>query len=159
MKSFKSLEELNQFLTEELGLPPLPEGQIPDFDEAVGFQVRVEDEDEANEAESKVDSYIEFSTRQLELIMAQRDEARELYERELVNHMQCHTMVEEHIKKVRAQGYAEAIAAGLFPSIPFERLPGEQQETLMKRAYASIAHIDDIRETLAQADANGATIQ
>lgn len=157
MKSFKSLEELNQFLTEELGLPPIPEDQIPDLDEAVAFRVRMEDE--AEEAESKVDSYIEFSTRQLELIMAQRDEARQMFEQELQAHQECHVNTIQAFKQIRAQGYAEAIAAGLFPSIPFERLPEEQQETLMKRAHASIAHIDDIRQTLAQADAAGATLQ
>jgi flagellar biosynthesis/type III secretory pathway protein FliH len=155
MKSFSSLEELNQFLTEELGLPPLPEGSIPNLDEAIGFKVRVEDE---ADQPSEVDGYIDFSTRQLEHVMAQRDEARELYEAELANHMQCHSMVEQHIKQVRAQGYAEAIAAGLYPGTPFERLPEDQQETLMRRAHASIAQIDDIRETLAASDlVNGTT--
>lgn len=80
MKLFTSLEELNQFLTEELGLPPLSNGSIPNLDEAIGFKVQVEDE---ADQPSEIDGYIDFSTRQLEHVMAQRDEARALYEQEV----------------------------------------------------------------------------
>lgn len=72
--------------------------------------------------------------------------------------MECHEHTIEAFKQIRAQGYAEAIAAGLYPGTPFERMPEDQQETLMRRAHASIAQIDDIRETLAASDlANGET--
>lgn len=153
MKSFTSLEELNQFLTDELGLSPLPEGSIPNLTEAAGFHVRIEDE---ADQPSEVDTYIDFSTRQLEHVMAQRDEARALYEQEVQAHMKCHGHTIKAFKQIRAQGYAEAIAAGLYPGTPFERLPEDQQETLVRRAHASIAQIDDIRETLAANDlANG----
>lgn len=149
MKTFDSLEELNEFLVSK-GMEPISPNDVPDFDGAVGFRVRKVDEEIGP---SDLDLYIDFSTRQLEHVMAQRDEARKLYEHELEAHVTCHDKIDDVITKVRAQGYAEAVAAGLYPGTPFERLPADQQETLMRRAYASIAQIDDIRQTMMANDA------
>lgn len=107
------------------------------------------------------DSYVEFTSKQIVRIVeerdqaiAQRDEARGVAEAEIDAHTECHHNMAAHIGQVRVQGYAEAVAAGLFPGVPFERLDQNQQEVLMRQAHQSIENIDAIRAEYAT---NGVT--
>ena len=161
VRTFTSLEDLNKFLEEELGVAPLP--LTPEQAEGATFNVRMESEetDQApddhrlEELQAKLESYIEMSTDQLALVIRQRDEAIELADRweerardEHQSHYECHENFEEVLHKVRVQGYAEALAQGLFPGKPFETLPEAQQKALMRQATSSIASIDDIRSSM-----------
>jgi hypothetical protein len=82
------------------------------------------------------------------MLTNQRDEARKLYEEEYRAHVQCHETFEEILHQIRIQGYAEGIAAGLYPGKPFETLTEEVQETIMCQAGAGINKIDEIRSEL-----------
>lgn len=102
------------------------------------------------------DSYVEFTSKQIvrlveerDTAIAQRNEARKVAEDEIDAHTECHGHMAAAIKQIRAQGYAESIAAGLFPGVPFERLDENQQEVLMRQAHQSIENIDAIRAELA----------
>ena len=77
-----------------------------------------------------------------------RDEARELAELERSAHMQCHEGFEEVLHQVRIQGYAEALAAGIYPNKPFETLKEHVQEAIMRQATAGVTKIDEIRSDL-----------
>lgn len=169
MKMFTSLEDLNKFLTEELGLSPLSQEVVdegiaiamaqagPDAEEATAsFSFQIPDQEEAQEDPSVIDedafnSYVEFSSEQIARITRERDEAIAAAQQEVRDHMECHEHMQEHLHQVRVQGYAEALAAGLFPGIPFETLKEEHQEVLMRQAHGGIDKIDGIRAEIAAA--------
>jgi hypothetical protein len=94
------------------------------------------------------DAAVAFSLDQIAMLMDQRDEARELLEIERRAHVQCHEGFDEIIHQVRIQGYAEAMAAGIYPGKPFETLPEDVQTTIMHQASAGIEKIDEIRGEL-----------
>jgi len=62
--------------------------------------------------------------------------------------MQCHEGFEEILHQVRIQGYAEAIASGIYPGKPFETLSEDVQTTIMRQATVGIEKIDEIRGEL-----------
>lgn len=161
VRTFTSLEDLNKFLEEELGVAPLP--LTPEQAEGATFNVRMEgeetdqapDDHRLEELQAKLESYIEMSTDQLALVIRQRDEAIELAGRweerardEHQSHHECHESFEEALHKVRVQGYAEGVANGLYPGKPFETLEQSVQDAIMRQAQASIAHLDDIRSSM-----------
>lgn len=177
MKMFTSLEDLNKFLTEELGLAPLPQEVVdqgiaaavaqagPDAEEAVAtFSFNLTDGEQASPVETPdvvgyseddFNSYVEFSSEQIariskerDVALSQRDEAVAAAQQEIKDHLECHEHMQLHIHQVRVQGYAEALAAGLFPGVPFERLEQQHQDTLMQNAQLNIARIDEIRAEL-----------
>ena len=147
---FTSLSDLNIFLASK-GLPSLDEvtiakglaeSGIPGF---ASFGIDTDEEAPAQTDDDDHDAAVAFSLGQIAMLMRQRDEARDLAEAEHHAHMQCHEGFEEVLHQVRIQGYAEAIAAGLFPGKPFETLDQTMQETLMRQATAGIEKIDEIR--------------
>jgi len=163
MKMFTSLEDLNKFLTEELGLAPLPQEVVdqgiaaavaqagPDAEEAVAsfsFSIPEEAPEASVIDEDAFNSYVEFSSEQIARLTRERDEARAAAEQGVKDHLACHEHMQEHIHQIRVQGYAEALAAGLFPGVPFERLDQVHQDTLMRNAGVGIAKIDEIRAEL-----------
>lgn len=176
MKMFTSLEDLNKFLTEELGLAPLSQEMVdqgiavamaqasPNVEEATAsFSFQIPDQEDAQEEPSVIDedafnSYVEFSseqiarlTRERDTALSQRDEAVAATQQEIREHMECHEHMETYLHQIRVQGYAEALAAGLFPGVPFETLKEEHQEVLMRQAHDGIDKIDGIRADIATA--------
>lgn len=150
---FTSLSDLNNFLASE-GLPGLDEATIakglaesgiPGFSsfslnsDEEGVTVTPENDDDQH------DAAVAFSLDQISMLMRQRDEARELAEAEHRAHMQCHEGFKEVLHQVRIQGYAEAMAAGVYPGKPFETLPEDVQTAIMRQATADIEKIDEIR--------------
>ena len=158
---FTSLSDLNKFLASE-GLPGLDEttiakglaeSDIPNF---ASFSLNSDEEDVTvtpKNGDDRHDAAVAFSLDQIAMLMRQRDEARELAEAEHSAHMQCHEGFEEVLHQVRIQGYAEAMAAGIYPSKPFETLNEDVQEAIMRQAVAGVEKIDEIRGEL-----NGPTI-
>lgn len=90
-------------------------------------------------------SYVEFTSAQITRLVEERDDARKLVELERQSHLECHEHMQLHIHQIRVQGYAEALAAGLFPGVPFEDLSDDRQEVLMRQAHAGVERIDGIR--------------
>lgn len=166
MKMFTSLEDLNKFLTEELGIAAAVAQAGPDADEAaVSFSFEIPEQEAGEAPESVIDedafnSYVEFSSTQITRLTNERDDARKLVNLERQAHLQCHEHMQEHIHQIRVQGYAEALAAGLFPGIPFETLTPEHQEVLMRQAHAGIERVDQSRADIAAhaAKAQGASV-
>lgn len=110
------------------------------------------DEDEEVMPVSDFNDYVEFTSGQIARLTAERDEARALVELERQSHERCHEHMQLHIHQIRVQGYAESIAAGLFPGKPFETLTQDQQEVLMRQAHQSVENIDAIRAGLANGE-------
>lgn len=171
MKMFTSLEDLNKFLTEELGLEPLPQEMVdqgiaaavaqagPDAEEAVAsFSFSIPEE--ASEAsvidEDAFNSYVEFSSEQIARLTRERDEARTLVDLERQSRQRCHENAELVLHQQRVQSYAEAIAAGLFPGKVMEDLNILQQEAIMRQSHAGIEALDKIRASR-QASAQAST--
>lgn len=165
IRAFTSLEELNAFLVEQ-GAEPMPQGVLDAGLAQAAAQAGVDPEeltasfkvyaegDEAGEAPESVvsedafNSYVEFSSAQIARLTEERDEARAMVEQEINDHRECHEHMQEHIHQIRVQGYAEALAAGLFPGVPFERLDANHQEVLMRQAHADIEKVDATRAEL-----------
>lgn len=150
---FTSLSNLNTFLASE-GLPSLDEAiiakgfaesGIPGF---ASFSMNTDKEAPAQTDDNDYDAAVAFSLDQIAMLMRQRDEARDLAEAEHRAHMQCHEGFEEVLHQFRIQGYAEAIAAGIYPGKPFETLGEVVQEAIMRQATAAIKKIDEIRGEL-----------
>lgn len=153
---FTSLSDLNKFLASE-GLPGLDEttiakglieSGIPGF---ASFDLNSDEEDVTVTPENDDDQHdaaVAFSLDQIAMLMRQRDEARELAELEHRAHMQCHENFEEVLHQVRIQGYAEAMAADVYPGKPFETLSEDIQEAIMRQAVAGVEKIDEIRGEL-----------
>jgi len=178
---FKSLEEVNAFLTKQ-GFSPLPKETVdtgvtraaeqagenvedvvasftlnlgeenPDLSpesilESILGQHDTDSEDDNEEVMPVTDfnDYVEFTSNQIARLTAERDKARALVDLEHQSHTQCHEHMYSQIHKLRVQGYAESIASGLFPGVPFERLDENQQEVLMRQAAQGIENIDAIR--------------
>ena len=175
MRMFTSLEELNAFL-EEQGLPPLTEETIinglaegvdtfsfdlddsPDINPESVFEAimsmasddeRIDaDADEETMPVADFNDYVEFSSAQIARLVEERDDARKLVQLERQSHEECHGHTLLALREMRLQGYAESIAAGLFPGKPFETLTEDQQEVLLRQAQQSIENIDIIRAEL-----------
>jgi hypothetical protein len=170
VRSFNSIEELNKFLTEDLGVPGLTEGVLPPevleemLTGGAQFNVHMDDDSvyieptpsDASDpevptiAQSEMDNYIELSCNQIAFLVRQRDEARADAEGEYKDHVACHEQFEATLQQVHRQGYAEALAAGLFPNQPLETLPKMIQDSIYSAADMSISQITKIR-------ANGTT--
>lgn len=179
IRAFTSIDELNKYLADELGLPPLPADAVEEGiaaarvangmgadDEVVArFSFETPDAPEVEAPDTtSLDSYIEFSTKQLSLVIRERDAAQEeaahwqgLAQQEHEAHHECHENMAAAIQQIRTQGYAEAIAAGLFPHQPVETLPAEVQEAIMRQAHSSIEAIDKVRAGLGTAQAKPTT--
>ena len=153
---FTSLDDLNEFLaskdipplTEDIIAKGLAESGIPGF---TSFSLASSEEGINVTPQTDDDNYdaaVAFSLDQIALLMRQRDEAHELAELEHRAHMKCHEGFEEMLHQIRIQGYAEAIAAGLFPGKPFETLDQTMQEILMHQAITGVEKIDEIRAEL-----------
>lgn len=162
IRAFTSLEELNAFLVEQ-GAEPMPQDMLDAGLAQAAAQAGVDPEeltasfkvyaegDEAGEAPESVvsedafNSYIEFSAAQIARLVEERDDARKLVALERQAHAECHEHMQEHIHQIRVQGYAEAIAAGLFPGVPLENVGSGMQEAVMRQAHEGIDKIDSIR--------------
>ena len=154
MRMFTSLEELNAFL-EEQGLPPLTEETIinglAEGVDTFSFDLneRIDaDADEETMPVADFNDYVEFSSAQIARLVEERDDARKLVQLERQSHEECHGHTLLALREMRLQGYAESIAAGLFPGKPFETLTEDQQEVLLRQAQQSIENIDIIRAEL-----------
>ena len=105
-------------------------------------------ENDPENGDNQYDAVVAFSLDQISMLVHQRDEARELAELERSAHMQCHEGFEEVLHQVRIQGYAEALAADVYPNKPFETLKEHVQEAIMRQATAGVTKIDEIRSDL-----------
>lgn len=180
--AFQSLEEANEYITKELGLPPIPEGALPPgtFAESetdtMRVRVHAEAEDDSTinsfddllqkiygpyeeqmiptplsfgDAEaapemmpvSEFNAYYEQSSAQISRLVDERNAER-------AAHVHCHDVAEEEFRTARISGYAEAIAAGIWPNQLFEQLDEEHQDILMRQAEAAIDKLDEQRQLL-----------
>ena len=163
MKRFESLEEMNKYLTEVLGVPAVPAGMIPDLPGGVTFGVREGIDGKENDypydvsvapkmeipdtdnVEEMIDHFTAFSVRQVEHLIAERDKFKQKFDTEVAEHEACHDSFKAMLDHARLQGYAEALAADRFPETPMHFMPGNQQAIFFNQAEARLAAIDKIR--------------
>lgn len=179
--AFQSLEEANEYITKELGLPPIPEGALPPGTVAEhetdtmrvrvhaaesgptinGFEDLLETVLGSDEAEGEAQSpepemmpvpefnaFYELTAAQTTRLMTERNIAEQTAQAEREAHIQCHEGFEEALKNARISGYAEAVAAGIWPNQLFETLDEEHQDILMRQAEAAIDKLDEQRQLL-----------
>lgn len=97
------------------------------------------------DSDKLLSDYMDLTNEVIANLLIQKRALADELENEIKAHMQCHEHMEEALHKMRLQGWAEGIAAGLVPGVPWEKIGPGIQEAIMRQAEQGMTQMDSIR--------------